>query len=168
METATYLIYKLSSATHPNLYVGSTTIDKKKSRLSQHKTAYNKYVRSKDTNDVCCSHKYYELVDDWNDVKFVIIETLVDATKQAAFEREQHYIELYDLVDFQKKTGTRAQNPQYLETYRKSSRKSYDNKIKGQSTKCECGGKINLMASKAVQKQHLSTIRHREWVNSHS
>jgi len=95
-----YSIYKLVSDSTEDCYVGSTKLDLK-TRLSCHKSAYNRY---KDGNNHYIS-AYDILAND--DVEIVLIET-VDEVKNV-FMRERYHIDVNQSVNRNKPARTPKQ-----------------------------------------------------------
>ena len=162
----TYFIYSVNHPTYGVLYIGKTNESLKDTRWKVHKTGWNKYNRTKGTEEETRVHKYYRFVDDWSEIEFHIEETLEHVAEQKALEREQSLIQFYELTTEQRLSGTRKHNPNRTNYHREASLKYYNEKIKGKSTRCECGGKINLNASPALQRHHSTSKRHCKWMES--
>lgn len=140
-------IYKITSTTTPNIYIGSTT-KTLSHRLSQHKADYNRYLKG--TYNYVTS---FEIIKG-GDYKIECIEQYECETPKELSDREGHWIKTLPNVTNKKIQGR---------THKESTKNYYDNnKIiinqkQNEHFDCiHCGGKY----SKRNKSTHLKSIKH--------
>jgi hypothetical protein len=133
-------IYKIIDNTNDNVYIGSTTL-KLNQRLSEHKSAYKRYLNGK------CQNYFtsFDIIKN-NDYKIEIIKYVIFKDRKELYQRERYYIENNECIN---KVVPLRTDKEYKKEY---------NKIKFQ---CECGSSINL----CVKQRHFKTLKHINFIS---
>jgi len=133
-------IYKIIDNTNGNVYIGSTT-QRLNTRLSHHKSEYNRYLNSKGRN--CTS---FEIIKN-NDYKIELVKYVIYKDRIELHQRERYYIENNDCIN--KNIPSRIDKEYYKE----------HGKIK---YKCECGSSIRQFE----KQRHFRSKKHIDFINS--
>jgi predicted GIY-YIG superfamily endonuclease len=104
------LIYKLTSPAG-KIYIGSTrqTLEQ---RLREHKSKYKGYLAG--TREFLSSIKLFE---ESEDIKIILLDQLIDCTKEALYKLERQYIESCECVNMKKPIQTKEEVEEYVKEY---------------------------------------------------
>jgi hypothetical protein len=165
-------IYKIECNVTGLIYIGSTCKKKLSGRMTQHRSAYKKYLNRKG--------KYYSafIVMENNDYDIILIEDFPCNSKDQLFARECYYTNEIECVNIYKNQGlclelgkkqyTNIYNKAYYKDCRKEYYKEYREKNideissrQNEKFACSCGGKYIY----AYRSKHLKTKKHLKYLD---